>query len=129
MKRGSNHYRDLEVWRRAIELAKNIYALTESFPKSEIYGLTSQIRRAAVSIPSNIAEGQTRNSPKEFRQFLSISLGSVAELETQLIIAKAIGYIEEAINELLQSTDSITRMTKNLIKSLNTRNPKLGTGK
>jgi four helix bundle protein len=86
----SRSYKDLEVWKLSIELVKEIYRITEKFPPSESYGLTNQIRRAAVSIPSNIAEGQERNSAKEFRQFLAIALGSVAEIETQLIIAKEI---------------------------------------
>jgi four helix bundle protein len=87
----SRSYRDLEVWKLAIDFVKQVYEITDNFPASENYGLINQIRRAAVSIPSNIAEGQGRNSTKEFRQFLAISLGSLAELETQLIIAKEIG--------------------------------------
>jgi four helix bundle protein len=83
----SRSYRDLEVWKRSIALVKDIYEATSQFPPAENFGLVQQIRRAAVSIPSNIAEGQFRNSPKEFRQFLFIALGSAAELETQLIIA------------------------------------------
>jgi four helix bundle protein len=80
--RKSRSYRDLEVWKAAVELVKEIYQITGKFPSSEVYGLTNQIREAAISIPSNIAEGQGRNSAKEFQQFLSISLGSLAELET-----------------------------------------------
>ena len=76
-----------------MELVKDIYQINGKFPPSEKFGLTQQIRRAAVSIPSNIAEGQFRNSPKEFKQFLSIALGSAAELETQLIIAREIDYL------------------------------------
>jgi four helix bundle protein len=86
----SRSYQDLEVWKSSIGFVKEIYQATAKFPPSEVYGLISQIRRAAVSIPSNIAEGQGRNSFKEFRQFLSISLGSLAEAETQLIIANEI---------------------------------------
>jgi len=78
-------HRDLDVWKNRIELVKKIYILTKDFPKEEIYTLTSQIRRSAISIPSNIAEGAARNSKKEFIQFLYIALGSAAELETQLI--------------------------------------------
>lgn len=81
-------YKDLIVWKRSIELVIEVYVLTDKFPKEEVYGLTSQIRRAAVSIPSNIAEGKLRGSDKEFRQFLLISFGSGGELETQLEIAK-----------------------------------------
>jgi four helix bundle protein len=83
----SRSYRDLRVWQEAIDFVKDIYLITAQFPASEVYGLTNQIRRAAVSIPSNIAEGQGRHSIKEFRQFLGIALGSIAELETQLIIS------------------------------------------
>jgi four helix bundle protein len=87
----SRSYRDLDVWKLAIDFVKKVYQTTNSFPPAENYGLINQIRRAAVSIPSNIAEGQGRNSSKEFKQFLAISLGSLAELETQLIIAQEIG--------------------------------------
>lgn len=88
-------HRDLDVWKNGIELVKKIYILTKDFPKEEIYTLTSQIRRSAISIPSNIAEGAARNSKKEFIQFLYIALGSAAELETQLIVAKELGYIKD----------------------------------
>ncbi len=81
-------YKDLIVWQKSIELVKEIYTLTDKFPKEEIFGLTSQMRRCAVSIPSNIAEGKMRTSTKEFSRFLYISYGSGAELETQIIIAK-----------------------------------------
>lgn len=99
----SRSYRDLEVWKLSIDLVKEVYGLTGKFPASENFGLTNQIRRAAVSIPSNIAEGQGRNSPKEFRQFLAVGIGSVAELETQLIIAQAIEYIsQEELQALIE---------------------------
>jgi four helix bundle protein len=88
-------HRDLDVWKNGIELVKKIYILTKDFPKEEIYTLTSQIRRSAISIPSNIAEGAARNSKKEFIQFLYIAFGSAAELETQLIVAKELGYIKD----------------------------------
>jgi four helix bundle protein len=91
--------------------------LTEEFPKSELYGLTSQMRRAAVSIASNISEGAGRNSRKEFKQFLSISQGSVAELETQLIIAEKLGYCSD-INSLFSELDEISKMIIGLIKTL-----------
>ena len=81
----SRSYRDLEVWKLAISFVKCIYQATEKFPAHENYGLTHQLRKAAVSVPSNVAEGQFRNSPREFKQFLSIALGSAAEIETQLI--------------------------------------------
>jgi four helix bundle protein len=80
----SRSYRDLNVWKLSVELVKDVHLITQKFPASEIYALTSQIRRAAISIPSNIAEGQGRASAKEFRQFLGIAMGSMAELSTQL---------------------------------------------
>lgn len=86
-------HKDLDVWKEGVALAAHIYEMTEDFPKSEIYGLTSQMRRAAVSIPSNIAEGAARLSHKEFLQFLSIASGSLSELDTQLDIALSIGYL------------------------------------
>ena len=93
---GAKGYRDLIVWQRAVDFVVEVYKATNGFPREEIYGITSQIRRAAVSIPSNIAEGQARNSPRAFGNYLSISLGSAAELETQLIVAQKIGYLPEA---------------------------------
>jgi len=101
--RKSRSFKDLEVWRQSIQFAKEIYRLTEKFPLNELYGLTSQLRKAAVSIPSNIAEGQCRNSSKEFRHYLSMALGSLGEVETQLIIAQEIDYINQAELDYLQS--------------------------
>ena len=91
----SNSYKDLKVWQKSLELVTEIYNLTEKFPKSEIYGLTSQMQRAAVTIPSNIAEGQKRGHSKEFLQFLYISYGSGAELETQIEICKRLPKLKE----------------------------------
>ncbi len=85
-------YKDLIVWQKSMDLVVAIYDLTDNFPKSEIYGLTSQMRRCSISIPSNIAEGRRRGSPKEFRHFLLISYGSGAELETQIEIAKRLSF-------------------------------------
>ena len=90
------HYKDLLVWQKAIALVTQVYVVTRSFPREERYGLTSQIRRAAVSVPSNIAEGQARLTPGEFRQSLGIAKGSLAELDTQLIIAENLGYLTES---------------------------------
>src|SRR5580698_2475657 len=87
-------FRDLEVWRLGLDLVETIYGYTAQFPKSEIFGLSAQMRRAAVSIPSNIAEGQARSSSNEFLHFLSISLGSLAELSTQIELAGRLGYME-----------------------------------
>jgi len=113
----STSYRDLEVWQKAIKLAKNIYEITENFPAREIYGITNQLRRSAVSVASNIAEDQARHSKKEFKYFLGISLGSLAELETLLTIALEINYISETIfSDLLTTTDEITRRIKGLLK-------------
>ncbi len=115
----SRSYRDLDVWKLSIGLVKEIYQITNKFPASENFGLTHQIRKAAVSIPANVAEGQGRNSSKEFRQFLAISLGSVAELETHLIIAKEIEYINsEELDPLLSLLDRIRKMIKGLSGSI-----------
>jgi four helix bundle protein len=88
-------YRDLEVWRLGLDLVETVYRCTAEFPKSETFGLRAQMRRASVSIPSNIAEGQARASSKEFLHFLSIALGSLAELATQLELANRLGYLDE----------------------------------
>jgi four helix bundle protein len=103
-------YRDLLVWQKAIEVAERIYNVTKRFPTNERFGLTSQMRRAAVSIPSNIAEGQGRFSPGEFRQFLSIATGSTRELETQVILASKLHYIDPEETEPL--LDMICRLGK-----------------
>uniref|UniRef100_UPI00286E62D0 four helix bundle protein n=1 Tax=Chamaesiphon sp. VAR_69_metabat_338 TaxID=2964704 RepID=UPI00286E62D0 len=87
-------FRDLRVWQLGMDLTERVYRITDSFPKSEIYGLTSQIRRAAVSIPSNLAEGHGRNSTKEFLQFIAIAFGSICELETQILLSHRLKYIE-----------------------------------
>ena len=88
-------FRDLRVWQAGVELVRIVYELTSKFPRHEIYGLASQMQRAAVSVPSNIAEGHTRESTKEYLQHLSIAQASLAELETQLEIAKQLGYVSE----------------------------------
>ncbi|HEX9883144.1 MAG TPA: four helix bundle protein [Desulfobaccales bacterium] len=117
--RKSRSYRDLEVWKLSLSLVEDIYKATATFPASENYGLSQQIRRAAVSIPSNIAEGQFRNSSKEFRQFLAIALGSSAELETQLIIANKVNYLStEDLSSLLNKLEIIMKMLKKLSISL-----------
>lgn len=97
-----NNYKELKVWQKAVDLAVKVYKSTIAFPREETYGLTSQIRRSSVSIASNIAEGAGRNSKKDFRNFLSISNGSLCELETQLLIANRISFLEEPILESLQ---------------------------
>jgi len=112
-------HKDLDVWKESIILVKDVYTLTKLFPKDEIYGLTSQMRRCAVSIPSNIAEGSARNYDKEFIQFLYISLGSLSELETQLIISIEINYINEYNFAKLEK---IKKMLLGLIKYLKSKN-------
>jgi four helix bundle protein len=107
----------LEVWKRSIEFVTTIYKLTESFPKSEIYGLVQQMRKSAVSIPSNIAEGAGRNSKNEFKQFLSIAQGSTAELETQILIARNLGFIEDP-ESLLTELDELSKMLIGLAMAL-----------
>jgi four helix bundle protein len=115
------NYKDLDIWKRSIKLVEDIYRLTKSFPKEELYGLTSQMRRAAVSIPSNIAEGFTRFHNKEYKQFLYIALGSCSELSTQIIIASRLKYFDNnKIEQLLNEIDEICRMTMSLIKKINT---------
>ena len=90
-----NSYRDLNVWQRGMDLAEQVYRITKKLPNAEIYGLISQMRRAVVSIPSNIAEGYARKSSNAYRHFLLIALGSNSELETQLILCKRIGYLTD----------------------------------
>ncbi|MDY6864486.1 MAG: four helix bundle protein [Halobacteriota archaeon] len=111
---GIKTHKDLDVWKEAMALAKEIYIVTAEFPKEETYGLVSQIRRASVSIPSNIAEGAARNSNKEFIQFLYVSLGSLAELETQLQLSKELGFLET--EDMNGSIERIRRMLLGLIK-------------
>ena len=109
-------YKELTVWQKSIELVIEIYRLTKNFPKEEIYGLTSQIRRASVSIPSNIAEGFSRKHTKEYSQFIRIAFGSGAELETQLIISKKLKYCKE--NEY-KKIDSLLIEIMKMLNSLN----------
>ena len=112
-------FRDLEIWKRGIALVENIYKLTKTFPKEEMYGLTSQIRRCSVSIPSNIAEGFSRGHRSEYKQFLRISLGSCSELITQLTISARIGYISDDIaGKLIDEVEQISKMTMSLTKKL-----------
>jgi len=110
-------YKDLVVWQKGIDLSVKIYELTKSFPQSELYGLTTQMRRASVSGPSNIAEGYCQHSKKNYLRFLYIALESVSELETQTIVAKRIGLIPEC-QEIDDLMDEIFRMLLTLIKKL-----------
>lgn len=113
-------HHELQVWQESITLVKKIYEITSRFPKEEIYSLTSQMRRAAVSIPSNIAEGAARNSDKEFLQFLYIARGSLSEVETQMIIAKELNYLK-GLEEIQPLLDKIFGLIGGLIKSLRGR--------
>ncbi|HKI18088.1 MAG TPA: four helix bundle protein [Isosphaeraceae bacterium] len=109
--------RDLLVWQKAMSLVTDIYRATQGFPPEERYGLTSQIRRAAVSIPSNIAEGQARPTHGEFRQFLGHAKGSMAELETQLLIAENLGFFRDP-NDLQLQIGEVGRMLNGLFASV-----------
>lgn len=110
-------YKDLNVWNESIDFVESIYKVVGQFPKEETYALSDQIKRAVVSISSNIAEGASRNSNKEFIQFLYIALGSASEVETQLIIAKRLNYIVSIENELIHIT-KIRKMLNGLISSI-----------
>ena len=110
-----NSFKDLLVWQKSMELVEKVYHLTRVFPKHEIYGLVSQMRRSAVSIPSNISEGFVRKSNNELRQFLHISLGSLAELETQLILSARLGYMQNSVlNEITSIIEHVGKMITKL---------------
>lgn len=109
-------HKELDIWKRGIEFVGEVYKATAKFPKEDLYGLTSQIRRASVSYPSNIAEGAARSSKREYIHFLYISLSSLSEVETQLIIAEKLGYIKEG--NLLREVEILRRMTLKFIKYL-----------
>jgi four helix bundle protein len=118
----ARHYRELKVWQAAMELAERCYLVTKSFPKDELFGMTSQIRRAAASVPANIAEGQGRQSTKEFLRFLSIARGSLMELETHLILCQRVRLLKVLDAEtLLDLADPISRMLSGLRRSLKKR--------
>ena len=110
------HYK-LEVWKESIALVKAVYESTKTFPKEETYGLVSQMRRAAISVPSNIAEGAARTGSREFAQFLNVARGSLSELETQLIIAVELGYIG-ADHAIFSRLDKVSRLLTGLHKSV-----------
>jgi four helix bundle protein len=113
-------HKDLEVWKKSMAFVTTIYKVTGDFPKEEIYGITNQMRRAAVSIPSNIAEGASRGFDKEFIQFLHFALGSLSELETQILIAENLQYISK-IDELIMETEMLRKLLNGLIYSLKNR--------
>jgi four helix bundle protein len=114
-------YRDLDVWRLGLDLAEAVYQCTSSFPKHELFGLTAQMRRAAVSIPSNIAEGRARSSTKELLQFLAIARGSLAELETQFELALRLGYVDSALHPVMPLSEEVGTKLTCLQKSLRAR--------
>jgi len=113
------HYKDLVVWQKAMDLVNAVYDATDDFPKREVYSLTDQIRRAAVSVPTNIAEGQAHYNPREFLHFLRHSRGSLAELETQILIAERRKYLSgSSAQNLLKCTNEVGRILSGLINSL-----------
>ena len=114
------YHKDMEAWKKSIELVTKVYELTKTFPDDEKFGLISQIRRASISIPSNIAEGAARNSDKEMIRFLDISLGSIAELETQLIIAENLQYLNNT--DIYENIRVTTALIAGLKKYLNSKN-------
>ena len=112
-------HKDLIVWQKSLDFVTTIYSITDKFPKSEQYGLSNQIRRATVLIPSNIAEGSARNHNKEFVQFLYIALSSASEVDTQLRVSKNLKFIEkEKSKELLEELESISKILQGLIRSI-----------
>ncbi len=112
-------HKDLDIWKEAIELVQEVYKGTAEFPKEEIYGLTNQMRRASVSVPSNISEGAARSSKKEFINFLYFALGSLAELETQTIISEKLGYLKN--DKLIDLIEKQRRKQLNFIKYLKSK--------
>ncbi len=112
-------YRELIAWQKAMDLVETVYRLTARFPKEEMYGLTAQLRRCAVSVPSNVAEGQGRRSTREFLSFLSIAYGSLCEVETQTLIAERLGYVSaKETHELLEQAAEVGRLVNGLSNSL-----------
>lgn len=112
-------YQDLDVWKKSREIVKDVYSLSEDFPKNEMYGLANQMRRAAVSVPSNIAEGKCRSSRKEYIYHLKVASGSLAELETQCFIACDLRYIDEkTLAAILEKSAEVGRMLNGLLRSL-----------
>ena len=120
MEKNLHDHKELIAWQKAIELVEEVYKITQTFPKEEMFGIISQMRRCSISIPSNIAEGHSRNSSGEFKQFLGIAKGSSAELETQLIIAQKLGYITNAkLGEVNSLLVDVRKLISGLLRSLN----------
>lgn len=115
-------YRSLKAWQAGMDVAEAAYKLASNFPKHEVYGLTSQIQRSATSVPANIAEGHARESTKDFLRFLSIAQGSLAELETHLLLAQRFAYIDENdLEKIMQLTDETGKIVRGLQRSLKER--------
>jgi four helix bundle protein len=118
---GVRHYSDLIVWQKAVDLSVQVYEYTEPFPQREMFGLSNQMRRAAVSVPSNIAEGQGRSTTKDFLAFLAVARGSLQELETQITIAHRLILLDDVCKEMLmKSTSEVARLLNGLVNSLST---------
>ncbi|HEX5504766.1 MAG TPA: four helix bundle protein [Thermomicrobiales bacterium] len=121
---GGASYRDLLVWQKAVDLVEEVYLATRAWPREELYGLTNQVRRAVVSVPANIAEGQGRNSRAEFMQFLAVARGSLHEVETHLVIARRLQYLPvPAYDALIWRTTEVARLISGLSKHLRGRTP------
>ncbi len=119
---GVRHYTDLVAWQKAMDLVVRVYEATKEFPPEERFGLTNQLRRAAVSVPSNIAEGQGRHATRDFLRCLSIAYGSLQEVETQLIIARRLNYLDEKFQAALSDlTSEVARLINGLMNSLSRR--------
>jgi len=115
-------YRGLKVWQMSLQVAEQIYHLTQGFPRHEAYGLSSQMQRAAVSLPANIAEGHARDSTREFLHHLSIALGSLAELETQILLAERLHYVEQNCSQtIIAQMDEVGKMLRGLQKALKSK--------
>ena len=115
----SRPHRKLDVWKKSMDFAKHVYQATKTFPKSEIYGLSSQMRRAAVSIPSNLAEGAARKGKKEFSQYLNIAQGSISEIDTQIELSFILNFLEKNLyNDLMDELNTISKMLFGLSRSL-----------
>ena len=116
---GVKSYKDLTIWTKGIEIVNKIYKITREYPKEELFGLVTQMRRSGISIPSNIAEGFVRQHNKEYKQFLYVALGSCAELETQVMISFNQGFLAKDIKEtILEEIDHESRMLMNMIKAI-----------
>ncbi len=122
MQKEIKSFKDLEIWKRSMKLAKEIYQISETFPKTELYSLTNQLRRATISIPSNIAEGHTRKYTKEFRQFLNVALSSLAEVETSLILAAELKCVhQDKILLIHEEIEELGKMINTLLSRLKSR--------